>query len=416
MGEVSLFVSGRLCFFGEHSDWAGRYCAMNGELVPGAAIVCGIEQGIHATAELSEQFEVYSDAPELNEIWKDFCCTMAYSELEKIAKSDSFFSYCAGVASYMLTNYKVGGCKISIHSMTLPIKSGLSSSAAICVLVARAFNQLYSLQLSTRDEMNIAYLGELRTSSRCGKLDQACAFGCKPVLMEFNGDEMNVYPLKVGAELHWVFADLCAGKDTKKILRALNKAYPFASDERDIAIQNALGPSNQAIINRAIRYIAKGEKRALGALMNEAQALFDSSVAPACPEELVAPKLHSILSDSKIKDMVYGGKGVGSQGDGSVQFLAIDKKNQTALANYLNAIGLKAYTLTIRQTNSVHKAIIPVAGLGTRLYPATRILKKDFFPVVDGRDGFVKPAILIILEELIDSGIDEICIILGFST
>ena len=76
-------------------------------------------------------------------------------------------------------------------------------------------------------EMNIAYLGELRTSSRCGRLDQACAFGVKPNLMTFDGDEIEVKPLNVKKTLYWVFADLCAEKDTIKILSDLNKAYPF---------------------------------------------------------------------------------------------------------------------------------------------------------------------------------------------
>ena len=60
----------------------------------------------------------------------------------------------------------------------------------------------------------------------------------------------------------------------------------------------------------------------------------------------------------------------------------------------------------------IRKAIIPVAGFGTRLYPATHGLKKDFFPIPD-RDGLVKPVILILLEELVNSGIEEICLVLG---
>jgi hypothetical protein len=47
-------------------------------------------------------------------------------------------------------------------------RQGLSSSAALCVLVARAFNRLYDLKLTVRGEMDIAYHGELRTPSRCG--------------------------------------------------------------------------------------------------------------------------------------------------------------------------------------------------------------------------------------------------------
>ena len=162
---------------------------MNADILPGASIVTGIEQGIYAEVEKSPIFELHSDAPEISNVWNDFSCRMNEAELKTVAKSGSFFCYSAGVASYMLEWYKVGGVRIRITKMTLPMKSGLSSSAAICVLVARAFNQLYKLNLNTLGEMNIAYLGELRTSSRCGRLDQACAFGVKPNLMTFDGDE-----------------------------------------------------------------------------------------------------------------------------------------------------------------------------------------------------------------------------------
>ena len=211
---LKLFVPGRLCLFGEHTDWAGHYRTMNADIQPGASIVTGIEQGIYAEVEKSPIFEMYSDAPEMSEVWHDFSCRMNEAELKSVAKSGSFFCYCAGVASYMLEWYKVGGVRIRITGMTLPIKSGLSSSAAICVLVARAFNLLYKLNLNTLGEMNIAYLGELRTSSRCGRLDQACAFGVKPNLMAFDGDEIEVKSLNVKKTLNWVFADLCASKDT----------------------------------------------------------------------------------------------------------------------------------------------------------------------------------------------------------
>ena len=250
---IKLFVPGRLCLFGEHTDWAGHYRTMNADIMPGASIVTGIEQGVYAEVEKSPIFEMYSDAPEINQVWNDFSCRMNEAELKSVAKSGSFFCYCAGVASYMLEWYKVGGVRIRITKMTLPMKSGLSSSAAICVLVARAFNLLYKLNLNTLGEMNIAYLGELRTSSRCGRLDQACAFGVKPNLMTFDGDEIEVKALNVKKPLYWVFADLCAKKDTIRILSDLNKSYPFASNEAEENLHKALGEWNHEIVNKAIR-------------------------------------------------------------------------------------------------------------------------------------------------------------------
>jgi len=408
---MKLFVPGRLCLFGEHTDWAGHYRTMNADIAPGAAIVTGIEQGIYAEVEKSSIFELYSEAPEMNGVWQDFSCRMDELELKRIAKSGSFFCYCAGVASYMLEWYKVGGVRIRITDMTLPMKSGLSSSAAICVLVARAFNLLYHLNLNTLGEMNIAYLGELRTSSRCGRLDQACAFGVKPNLMTFDGDEIEVRSLNVKKHLYWVFADLCAEKDTIKILSDLNKAYPFPNSDAERAEHEALGEKNLELVNRAIQCMAEGDAEGLGRLMTEAEALFDAQVAPMS-EALYAPKLHQVLQDPNIQPLVWGGKGVGSHGDGSVQFLARSEETQQQLVDYLNQQGLKAYSLTLKPVHTVRKAIIPVAGFGTRLYPATRVLKKDFFPI-PCPDGMVRPVILILLEELIQSGIEEICLVLG---
>ena len=408
---MKLFVPGRLCLFGEHTDWAGHYRTMNADIKPGAAIVTGIEQGIYAEVEKSSIFELYSSAGEIKDVWQDFSCRMDEMELKRIAKSGSFFCYCAGVASYMLEWYKVGGVRIRITDMTLPMKSGLSSSAAICVLVARAFNQLYNLNLNTLGEMNIAYLGELRTSSRCGRLDQACAFGVKPNLMTFDGDEIEVRSLNVKKPLHWVFADLCAEKDTIKILSDLNKAYPFPNSDAERALHDALGQQNLELVDQAIKYMAAGDAEGLGKLMTKAEELFDKNVAPMSPA-LWSPKLHSVLKDPKIQPLVWGGKGVGSHGDGSVQFLAKTEEAQQQVADYLNQQGMKAYTLTLKPVHTVRRAIIPVAGFGTRLYPSTRVIKKDFFPI-PCPDGMVRPVILILLEELIQSGIEEVCLVLG---
>lgn len=57
----------------------------------------------------------------------------------------------------------------------------------------------------------------------------------------------------------------------------------------------------------------------------------------------------------------------------------------------------------------ITKAIIPVAGLGTRMLPYTAVLGKEFAGVVDG--GRFKPVIHYILEEIVKSGIKEIILV-----
>ncbi|MGE4485562.1 MAG: UTP--glucose-1-phosphate uridylyltransferase GalU [Oscillospiraceae bacterium] len=53
----------------------------------------------------------------------------------------------------------------------------------------------------------------------------------------------------------------------------------------------------------------------------------------------------------------------------------------------------------------VRKAVIPAAGLGTRMLPATKTIPKEMLPLVD------KPVIQYIIEEAVNSGIEDILII-----
>ena len=408
---IELFVPGRLCLFGEHSDWAGTNRTLNSNLVHGCAIVTGTQQGIYAKAHKADTFSVSSTIVEYKD--SSFECPMDLESLSATAHKGGYFSYVAGVASYMCEWYNVGGVSIEITKMDLPMKKGLSSSAAICVLVAKAFNQLYNLHLNTMGIMNIAYWGEQRTPSRCGRLDQACAFGVHPVSMIFDGNEIKVDRITVKKPLYYVFADLMAKKDTVKILADLNSGYPFARNKKEEVLHEALGEDNLDITSRAIDLITSGEVEQLGKLMTEAQSLFDEKVAPMCPEELKAPVLHTILNDPYIKDLTYGGKGVGSQGDGTVQFLTKDEHCQKKLIEYLSKeLGKPAYPLSLYPQAAIRKAVIPVAGFGTRLYPETRFIKKEFCPVVD-TDGFVKPILLVLLEELDSIGIEDICLIIN---
>lgn len=57
----------------------------------------------------------------------------------------------------------------------------------------------------------------------------------------------------------------------------------------------------------------------------------------------------------------------------------------------------------------VKKAVIPAAGFGTRFLPATKAMAKEMLPIVD------KPTIQFIVEEAIESGIEDILIVTGKS-
>ncbi|MFI2753315.1 UTP--glucose-1-phosphate uridylyltransferase GalU [Cellulomonas sp. P22] len=56
---------------------------------------------------------------------------------------------------------------------------------------------------------------------------------------------------------------------------------------------------------------------------------------------------------------------------------------------------------------TIHKAVIPAAGLGTRFLPATKSTPKEMLPVVD------KPAIQYVVEEAAAAGLDDVLIVTG---
>jgi UTP-glucose-1-phosphate uridylyltransferase len=121
--------------------------------------------------------------------------------------------------------------------------------------------------------------------------------------------------------------------------------------------------------------------------------------------------LHKVLTFEPIQAYIHGGKGVGSQGDGTAQFIARDADSQEKVVEIVEReLGMSCLRLVLRSGRRVRKAVIPAAGFGTRLFPATKAVKKELFPVVD-HSGRAKPVILSIVEEALSAGIEEVCIL-----
>lgn len=408
---MKIFVPGRLCLFGEHSDWAGGYRRLNPNLEKGYTLIAATNQGLYAEVKPHpSHLIVYTSLSDGTR--KMLTLPMDAEVLLAEAEKGDFFSYAAGVAYQFLIHYRVGGLEIDNYLTDLPIQKGLASSAALCVLVTRAFNRVYDLKMTLRDEMEFAYLGEITTPSRCGRMDQACAYGDRPIVIIFDGDLTDVIELKVPKNLFFVIVDLGAGKNTQEILRNLNQCYPFASNEVQENVQKYLGSISSQITQEAVDALQKGDAQQIGILMKKAQTQFDKHLIPACPEQLTAPILHQILNYEPIQPYILGGKGVGSQGDGTAQFIVKDEESQQKIIEIIERDfpQMQGLKLTIHAEIKVRKAVIPAAGFGTRLFPATKVVKKELFPIID-KDGRAKPVILAIVEEAISAGIEEIGIV-----
>jgi galactokinase len=324
---MQLFVPGCLCLFGDHSDWAAVYRPLNPAIAKGCTLIASTNQGIYAEVKKHPTHLILRAA--LNDGTKiETALPMEKNALLAEAKTGTFFSYAAGVAAQFLSGAGAGGLEIDNYLTDLPIQKGLSSSAAICVLVARAFNRLYDLKMNVRDEMEMAYLGETATPSRCGRMDQGCAYGNRPIMMIFDGSQMDVVKLKVTKDLFFVIVDLGASKNTQEILASLNLAYPFAANEVQANVQKYLGAISSKITQDAVAALQQGDAVKIGELMKVAQREFDKHLIPACPGQLTAPVLHELLNYPPIQPYILGGKGVGSQGDGTAQFIVKDAESQ----------------------------------------------------------------------------------------
>ncbi|MBE9040248.1 GHMP kinase [Oscillatoriales cyanobacterium LEGE 11467] len=328
---MKLFIPGRLCLFGEHSDWAGGYRRTNPILEKGYTLIVGTNQGLYADVKPHPtQFIFRSSQGASVELPAD------PQILLDEARRGGFFSYAAGVAYQVITRYAVAGVEIENDRTDLPIGKGLSSSAALCVLVARAFNRSYDLKLSSDEEIELAYQGERTTSSRCGRMDFGCAYGRRPILMIFDGDRVRIIPLAVPQDLFLVIVDLGASKDTREILHQLDRCYPFATDELCQNVRFYLGTINRTITQNAVEALKRGDARQIGKLMKQAQTQFDRYLKPACLSQLNAPILHALLDYPHLKPYIFGGKGVGSQGDGTAQFIAKNAKSQQQIIDIIH--------------------------------------------------------------------------------
>ena len=126
--------------------------------------------------------------------------------------------------------------------------------------------------------MELAYLGEVTTPSRCGRMDQACAYD-KPILMTFNGDGSDVKELKIGRDFYLLIVDLKSKKDTRKILADLSRGFPFPITDEEKRKHVYFNQVNPVMIREARKALEGGSPDYLGATMKVAQENFDNYLA-----------------------------------------------------------------------------------------------------------------------------------------
>lgn len=383
---VEVFVPGRLCILGEHSDWAAGYRVQEHDIEKGYALVAGLNLGIYLRGYENEGFSYEFQDKKIN------------ISREKLLSwtSKNFFEYVISSAKVIHSKYNVPGARIICDKMTLPMKKGLASSAAICVAVIRIYNLLYDLKLSVEDEMTLAYEAETSTGSMCGKMDQVCAYGQGIRKVVFDADKIETFPLSISNELQFILVDLGGEKDTKRILADLNCEFTEEINTGKHKLITAIGESNKYYVEDACRYLISGNTEEFGRVLNNFQNSFDGNVA-CFSEKLKLPRLHRLMDYCSNIDGIVACKGVGSQGDGMAQILLDDHHSISKITKDIkNKLGMDCYLYRVGQIGL--NAIIPIAGKGTRMYPYTKIIDKSMLPIIFS--GKVYPALYLIIREL----------------
>lgn len=313
----SIQSYGRVCFFGEHSDWASEF-----NIHDGRALAAPIDLGIFAKAKKSDVFSIYEDNRRIRFENNELCAI--------IKDNTNFYRYvCSAV--YLMKKYynTVENVNIVIEQKDLPVRAGLSSSAAISNLIVKAFDTVYNLHLSENEMMNISYESERLTGSNCGKLDQIGIL--KKCLYDIQFHEyVSFNQCEINGEWYFFIVVLGTEKDTSRILCNLKNSYM-----KNLELQNFLGSFQREIVEEAILAFKNYDLEKMGKLMNLTQKYFDNIIMPLSFKELKAPKFHNLIRNSYVLERVLGEKEIGSHGDGTALFLTENEKRCNECIQYI---------------------------------------------------------------------------------
>ena len=233
------------------------------------------------------------------------------------------------------------------------------------MLTARAFNRVYDLKLTVRGEMELAYQGEITTPSRCGRMDQGCAFGNRPVLMTFDGDRLDTQELQVKDDLHYRARGSAGAERHDGNPQPVEPLLSLRREQDRAWCAGAAGSDQQAHRPPGDGSTLHARRHAAGQPDERGAGLFRPVCRTRLPGGADLSGVAPCACLSAAAAHIYGGKGVGSQGDGTAQFLARSQADQQAVIEIIERdLGLQCLSLTLRPMQRVRKAVIPAAGFG----------------------------------------------------
>jgi galactokinase len=356
MKSVIVSAPGRACLFGEHMDWCGY------SVLP---MAIEMRSFVKVRRNNSRRVEVFSYPP-----FSTYDNFSLDGPIEIDRNSD--FKYVRGVFRALrkkAIDYDLNGLNITFlraddlryldkKLADLPVKKGLSSSAAISVaisagadIISRKFNSLSDIENYLSDPKtltfyaDVAYTGERKEANiNCGQMDQyASAYG-GIVYIDCSKEPAEVKPLKPNLELPFVIGDTKQTKNTQEILEWLGKRY--VEKEEDF-LEGMLGIVD--VVKRARAELTKESpsREKIGELMNENQFYLSRylKVSGDCPK---SPSKLDELIEASLKAGALGAKLSGSGGGGCM--IALCKPGEELkVAEAIRYVNGEAYTTKVAE-------------------------------------------------------------------
>jgi len=360
--NVIVSAPGRICLFGEHMDWCGRY-----------VLACAIDMRVFLEAEATNNkfFEVYSFPP---------FTTQDRFDVENMSWNwNSDLRYVGGVLRAFKKRgglpYRIGGAKLrflragevqkrlcrentSEGLKDLPVSKGLSSSAAMCVAISAAIDLIHRFQslenrVSVEDYISkpetltfyadMAYAGERKELGiNCGQMDQyASAYG-GILYIDCTKEPAKVHRLETRIELPLVIGDTRQPKDTPRILAWLGERFR-AREQKFI---EGMKKIVEIVEEARLELEKKSPNRyKIGELMNENQYYLKKylRVSGDCP---ISPSKLDDLIEVALNAGALGAKLSGSGGGGCMIALC-EPGEEMKVAKAINEAGGEAYTTKV---------------------------------------------------------------------
>lgn len=245
------------------------------------------------------------------------------------------------------------GPRLGRALIDLPVKRGLSSSAAVCVAVAAAVDIAASGRIKeagsafTAEEMeryaDLAYRAERGILGvNCGQMDQYAASFGRLLYVDCSTSPARVKPLSPPIELPIVIGDTRQEKDTPRILAWLGKRFSEKEDEFMEGMGNIV-----RIVEEAREELegASPSRRRIGKLMNDNQFYLEKylKVSGSCP---VSPSNLDRLVRAAVDAGALGAKLSGSGGGGAMVALS-EPGDQGGVADAIRRAGGDAYVTEV---------------------------------------------------------------------